>query len=464
MKKYGILAIASVLILSLEAWYLASSFAPTHQSGEAGETVVEPRGNTGDTSGDEARDIKIIAPGMLVYRTPMTVGDIRPQERRGEQVTRTIASFSALVDQVFLKNLGLNDKNNNGVIDRGAGEGYEEFIARYGDADHGFVSNGIILGAYNGKLEENEILNHYYIHIRFKNEAETTLIEQALEAQARSLNLPLIWLDDEHQTVLNTVKSILNRRGISWPREQVSTERAMWLFSQVMEGLQIRGMTGLPSDTGYFLMPELISRRAGYCFEVAQFGFWFFSQLRINTLTVEAMLSPTVQHEVIKLTDDNIIIDHFKSSLGLGLTVEDWSIANPLQSISDYCSAEAEVRRNRRNQAALLEQAVLYNKYDISDAGFLMESLVRANNPNYRKILARGEYILQNIDIGKIMAAEHLKADQYRNNLEITLSILLECYHFTKNRGAFDETARLLMQYYRSDPKVKPYIAYYDKF
>ncbi|MDR1453769.1 MAG: hypothetical protein LBJ25_07350, partial [Candidatus Margulisbacteria bacterium] len=56
-------------------------------------------------------------------------------------------SFSPLAEKAFLPNLGLNDRNRNGTIDRGAGEGYEEFAAKYGEADTGFAINGIVQGA-----------------------------------------------------------------------------------------------------------------------------------------------------------------------------------------------------------------------------------------------------------------------------------------------------------------------------
>jgi hypothetical protein len=40
---------------------------------------------------------------------------------------------------------------------------YEEFSARYGDADTGFAANGVIYGAANDRLEEPEIVNYYYL-------------------------------------------------------------------------------------------------------------------------------------------------------------------------------------------------------------------------------------------------------------------------------------------------------------
>ena len=86
-------------------------------------------------------------------------------------VSRIIYQFSPL-SEIIVRSLGMEDKNNNGVIDKGAGEGYEAFIEKYGigstyeekekSVDRGFRSNVVIIRAGNGRLEENEIVNHYY--------------------------------------------------------------------------------------------------------------------------------------------------------------------------------------------------------------------------------------------------------------------------------------------------------------
>jgi len=67
----------------------------------------------------------------------------------------------------------MEDKNANGVIDKGANEGYEGFIEKYGTGDTlekkeksidcGFYANYVIYGADNFRLEENEIANYYYL-------------------------------------------------------------------------------------------------------------------------------------------------------------------------------------------------------------------------------------------------------------------------------------------------------------
>jgi len=77
-------------------------------------------------------------------------------------ISQQIRSFSPMA-QIYLNHLGLADRNGNGVIEQNANEGYEAFTAKYGKADVGFFINGITQGANNGKLEENEIVNNYYL-------------------------------------------------------------------------------------------------------------------------------------------------------------------------------------------------------------------------------------------------------------------------------------------------------------
>ncbi|MDR1452519.1 MAG: hypothetical protein LBJ25_00885, partial [Candidatus Margulisbacteria bacterium] len=200
-------------------------------------------------------------------------------------ISSQLNSFSPLAQSAFLSNLGLNDRNGNGVIDKDAGEGYEQFTAKYGNADIGFFANGITQGAHNNKLEENEIVNHYYLNIRFKDifTTETNAVENDLAAEIRRSGIQLVWLDDEQGTVMNAVSRIL---GAGWQEKNVSADEAERMFQRVMESLRVNGLTGDPSRTGYYQLPEFVRRKAGYCFEAAQFGFWFFSQLEINSVAV----------------------------------------------------------------------------------------------------------------------------------------------------------------------------------
>ncbi len=215
-------------------------------------------------------------------------------------VSRLLYTFSPL-GLIIANNFGLEDKNGNGVIDKGAGEGYEEFIVKYGSADVGFHANGVIFGANNGRLEENEFVNHYYINVRFKQEfeRETSAIESEVKAYIYANNMPLVWLDDEQGTVMNAVNKVL---GTGWNEQNVSEDKAVEMFNRVTRGLGIVGRTGTPGkDDLYYTLPEFVNRKSGYCFEVAQFGFLFFSELKFNSSSAEADLTTTLLHEVVKL-------------------------------------------------------------------------------------------------------------------------------------------------------------------
>jgi len=298
-----------------------------------------------------------------------------------EPISQQIRSFSP-AEQIYLKSLGLEDKNGNGVIDEGADEGYEQFIARYGNADIGFYINGIIQSANDGKLTINEIVNHYYTKVRFdtKFDTETKTIDQEVNAYMYANSVPLVWLDDKQGTVMNEVNKIL---GMGWNERKVTEDEAIRMFRNVMQQMKVIGRTGNPSDTGYHTLPELIAKKSGYCFEVAQFGFWFFSQLKLNSIEVGAMLTPNLAHGVIKLTKTSQVFDHFNVTkppetnplfrvldrLGLGtkytVANEQWHITNPLQSIGEFY-----VRQGRNGR----EQAVIYNKYNLSAIADLMEA------------------------------------------------------------------------------------------
>jgi len=228
----------------------------------------------------------------LLFLTILLCASLPAQEA---SFASRLRQFSPLAD-IHVRNLGLEDKNGSGTIDRGAGEGYETFIEKYGNADTGFYANGVIIGANNGRLEENEILNHYYINIRFKDAftEETIIIDNAVKAYVYANNISLVWLDDAQGTVMNAINRVL---GEGWNEREVSEDEAVKMFDRAMRGMRIAGRTGQPSNNGgYYFLPEMVNRRAGYCFEVAQFGFWFFSELRINSLTANAALSKTLFH------------------------------------------------------------------------------------------------------------------------------------------------------------------------
>jgi len=164
------------------------------------------------------------------------------QENTPVPISRQIYSFSPLA-QVYLNNLGLADRNGNGVIDRGAAEGYEEFTAKYGNADTGFHANFVLCGEADGKLEEPEIINYYYLTIRFKPDfdEETAAIESEVSAYIYANDMPLVWLDDEQGTVMNAVNTAL---GEGWDRQEVTENEAVALFNRAMRGMRIVGAHG----------------------------------------------------------------------------------------------------------------------------------------------------------------------------------------------------------------------------
>ena len=380
------------------------------------------------------------------------------QENAPVPISRQIYSFSPLA-HVYLNNLGLIDTNNNGVIDRGAGEGYEEFIAKYGNADIGFHANYVLRGEADGKLEEPEIINYYYLTIRFKPEfeEETAAIESEVSAYIYANNMPLVWLDDEQGTVMNAVNTAL---GEGWDRQELTEDEAIALFNRAMRGMNIRGRNGVPSSYGgYYTLPEFVTRRAGYCVEAAQFGFWFFSRLKLNSVLVGADLTSSISHEVVKLSS-GIMLDYFGSSRRYNVPTDRWYIINPLQSLSFYHS----VKGNASNRQTMREQTVLYDKYRAENIVMLMEFYHNSPANFYLDNVELGEFFMANNDIDKILQARHLHSSLIRYNTRSILVYLLVGYSKTGNRVEFDNLEALLGIYYRGDSYVRQFVEYYRNF
>ena len=376
-------------------------------------------------------------------------------------VSSRLYQFSPIAE-IITRNLGLQDKNGNGVIDKNAGEGYEKFIETYGTGntfaekeqgiDCGFFANSVIYGDGNGKLEENEIVNHYYVNIRFKPEftQETRAIEDAIKSYVYTNNIPLIWQDDRYGTVMSAVNKIL---GAGWQFRQVSADAAIEMFDRVAKSLEIRELRGDPNVTGYFLMPELIIKKTVYCFDVTQFAFWFFSQLRLNSIANDAVLYPGLAHEIIKLTGIDQTFDYFGQNKRYQTDTAQWYIRNPLQSLSEYYVTQEGLYNK--------EQAAIYNKYQISTIAILMNAYVNQTNPDYQEIISLGEFILANIDVKEIMSSKYPSANRARDNLKFTLDKLLISYSAVKNRDGFNNIVNLLNTYFKRDSRTKSLIEQY---
>ncbi|MDR3020196.1 MAG: hypothetical protein LBU66_04760 [Treponema sp.] len=368
--------------------------------------------------------------------------------------------------EIVIRNLGMEDKNGNGVIDKGAGEGYEEFIERYGigetfeekeqNIDRGFHANNVIIGAANGKLEENEIVNHYYIYIRFNPAflTETETIENEIKSFVYTNNIPLVWLDDEQGTVMNVVNGIL---GEGWNEQEteITEDEAIRMFTRIIQGMRVTGRLGVPSiNGGYHALPEFVNRRAGYCFEAAQFAFWFFSELRINSIAVQAAHTNTILHQEVRLNSGKRI-DYFDSSRRYNVPENNWHIQTPFECIGTHYRVKSETLANR----TLLEYAALYDKYSINSIGGLMNFYFNRAARSYADVIIDlGEFFLQNNDIDKILNARHNASAFVRGQVKPFLLMMLVCNSISGNRTGYDKTAALLRKHYPRDTEVNKYL------
>jgi len=363
-------------------------------------------------------------------------------------ISQQLYSFSPLA-RIILKHLGMEDKNLNGVIDKGIGEGYEAFIAKYGNADIGFPANGITYGANNGRLEEPEIVNHYYLTIRFKYPEETSTIDNEINAYFYDNNLPLVWLDDKESTVMKAVTQIL---GEGWNEKQVTENEAVNMFNKVLWGIKVKARPEIPSENdGYYTLSEFIKNKSGYCFEVAQFGFWFFSELRINSTSAWTALTSSILHEVVKLSSGKIV-DYFESSNKYKIPLDKWYITNPLQTLSLYYNVNGKIQNN----ISLFEQSVIYDKYNIDNICVLLHRLCLSED--YNAAIVLGEYYFQYSDTDKILSTKHKNIVHVRNNIKSMLGSLLISYSMTNNKSGNDRIVSLLKKHYSQDKEVTVWI------
>jgi hypothetical protein len=376
----------------------------------------------------------------------------------GVSVSRQLYSFSPL-GAIYVRALSMEDKNSNGVIDKNAGEGYEEFSAHYGNADTGFAANGVIYGAANGSLEEPEIVNHYYLTIRFKEPEITETIENEVNAYIYANNIPLVWLDDEQGTVMSAVNRIL---GAGWNEQEVTGDEAARMFRRARFGMGIIGRTGTPNKTGYYTLSEFITKKTGYCFEAAEFGFWFFSELKHNTTIASTMLTTNTRHGVVKFANGDRI-DYFGTSNRYRTTDSQWNIVNPIQSLSQYYEASANTIQNDKNASlSTMEKAWLYNKYDIYVISSLIKDYSDITPAKNEDIISLGEFFLQNTDITALMNTTVLDKNKIINNFRTIILFMAKSYSLLGNSIGFRKMKSLIDTHFAHDNEARDYINYYD--
>jgi len=389
-------------------------------------------------------------------------------------ISSQLKQFSP-IGSIYLRNLGMNDRNRNGVIDECRDEtcecqdddnceGFNQFVNRFGigasytekkaSIDCGFHANGVIYGTNNGCLEEPEIINFYQINIRFKDVDITDKIESEQSAHIYANNIPLVWLDDESGTVMTAVTRVL---GEGWNEREVSEDEAVRMFNRAVQGMRITGRTGDPGRTGYYTLPEMVNRRAGFCFEVALFGYWFFSELKINSLYASATLSRTLTHGVIQLYDSKNIVDYFGGSRRYNNIT--WEARSPLWSISQYYASQAEANRTRSNYRQLLESAVLYDKYNLNALAHLAFTYDREGR--YQEIGEIGDFIFEQIDLDSVMTSTVLNVSEIKNSVSSLVLSVLKGYFFTNNRDGHATAGAFLRQYFGRDNLVLQHLNYY---
>ena len=378
--------------------------------------------------------------------------------------TKLLHGFSPLAP-VFLKNLGLKDKNGNGTIDKGAGEGYEQFVAKYGDADVGYATGaGYSYGGEDGSLDEKEIEDFYYRSIRFVKSEETQVIEQTLAAEIHQAGIPLLWLDDSNQTVLTEVKMALKKEGIVWPEQPVSLAEATELLQKTITALHMSWQ--IPEGANRTLS-DIVSQKKADCFEISQFGFWFFSQLQFRSIPSSVRLTESFLHQVLLLPDTGCRIDSTGVISAYTINSALWMEKNPIENIGEYYSALAELPDNRDTvrERDYLERSLQYEKHNTDNIVLLMYVYLNPpdkTGPRYQDVIALGKYLLSRTDLEKIASGKTPSVLREKHNAGVVISYLLKSYGLLHDRDGFDKMTVLAKKYFNADSQVKKNIEQYN--
>jgi hypothetical protein len=247
---------------------------------------------------------------------------------------------------------------------------------------------------------------------------------------------------------MNAVNSIL---GKGWNEQEVTENEAIQMFNRTMRGLNIRGRTTRAANTGYYTLPEFINRQAGYCFEVAQFGFWFFSELKVNSIPLRGALTSNSAHEIIEIPRIGRSIDYFGSSNRYQNI--NWGVLNPIQSIGSYYSVSAKEKH----------LAIMYDKYNIYFSYLAMNSMINSNAPNYKEIIILGNFILQNMEAEKLINSVDLFSSYIINYLKHICIFMLKSCGIDADLNSFRNIEDFCNRYFSQDKSIKEFIDYYNR-
>jgi len=256
---------------------------------------------------------------------------------------------------------------------------------------------------------------------------------------------------------MNAVNSVLGE-GWNDPEIERTDAELEALYRRALQGLRITGRTGMPSGKGgYYTLSEMVNRRAGYCVEVAQFGFWFFSELRVNSISKTALLTRTLSHQIIGLTRSIRNIDYFRSSERYRVPENRWSLVNPMHSIALYYKIFSKITQQKGTYEEL---SFIYNKNDL----FVIASIIQdyLNIHKYADIISLGEFFLENTNLDVLLRTNNLDRDLIRMNVRAILLFMANSYSNLNNPAGFQTIADLIIKHYPNDREARNYVNFYS--
>lgn len=372
-------------------------------------------------------------------------------------ITKSLTSFSPLAP-VFLNSLGLEDRNGNGTIDKAGEEGYEQFVAKYGDADMGYETHfGLSQGLADGRLDEKEIVDFYYLNIRYVFPQETALIETELAEAIRHSGIYSAWLDD------GTIKAALEQvsPGLFWPERELPNALAKLYLAVAKSSPYWR--TDDLQEAGYATLPEAVRTKKYTCYEATLLAFWFTSELRVRSIPAFVSLGGTTLHQFLYVPETAQSMDLTGVLAARRVDTSEMRYENPVQMIGQYYSVLSGLRENSgtAQEIEYLEKALQYQKNNDDIALTLMYCYLYPKDKasrDFTKAAALGEFILKHVDFeqlttGKVVVPEYLK----KSAAEL-LCYLIHCYSALQDKARYLEVVGLANKYFSKDTEVQRYL------
>jgi len=271
------------------------------------------------------------------------------------------------VENIFLRNLSLVDKNQNGSIDRYQQEGYEEFTAKYGNSDNGYLNYaGIMISENDGQLTPKEIIDHYYLNIRFNDTALTEQIDSSFQEYCLNNSIQNGLIAD--LDLKEYLSEMLTARGIDLQKDIIELDSTNEILSAIRNAYRSFSFSQ-PTDTRYTLdLSGALMENTANCIQISLFGHLLLSEAGINSIYKTTSFTDPSYLDRVKL-HLFLYIPEMESDLDLTGTINKpgfdpgyIEFVNPVEMIALYLASAARTVNDPERSIELYKEAYQYSQ------------------------------------------------------------------------------------------------------